>query len=268
MYTSELDYILQISEEKHKNDIVSVLKHGQAKEQWGAVAELVCMRCFLTAGCSPIEYEYGDKGSKRNKSIDFLFADQKEKKFLVEVKITTGKDTIKSIKKVIEKKTASKLDKGQDTSIPFIIFLWSLNYFGNSSINDINKKKELFYTGNHQIEPVFSNGRNKEISGVIFSEINHDINRATNVDKMTLYRNTNPFNAPDLCLRGYPWMTAYNQYRTEFENDRLSKTTTFYSGEMFNFQPRYPNEVQNSVMPISFNEPIEYNRKHQERTST
>ena len=268
MYTSELDCILQISEEKRENNIVSVLKHGKAEEQWGAVAELVCMRCFLTAGCSPIDYEYGAKGAKRNRSIDFLFADQKDNKFLVEVKITTGKDTIKSIKKVIEKKTTSKLDKGQDMPIPFIIFLWSLNYFGNSSINDINKKKELFYTGNHQIEPVFSNGRNREISGVIFSEINHDINEATNVDKMALYRNTNPFNAPDLCLRGYPWMTVYNQYRIEFENDRLSKTAAFDSGGMFNFQPRYSNEVQNSVMPISFNEKIDHNRRHQERTTT
>ena len=242
MYTSELDCILQISGEKHKNDIVSVLKYGQAREQWGAVAELVCMRCFLTAGCSPIEYEYGTKGTKRNRSIDFLFADQKGDEFLVEAKITTGKDTIKTVKKVIEKKTASKLDKKQDMSMPFIIFLWSLNYFGNSNINDINKKKELFYTGNYQIDPVFSNGRNREISGVIFSEINHDINEATNIDKMTLYRNTNPFKAPDLCLRGYPWMTAYNKDRVELEN-----------------------KLQNAVMRISFNEKIEYNEGHRER---
>lgn len=270
MYTNELNCILHKTEERHGKNIKSDLSRGKPPEQWGAIAELVCLRCFLATGCTLKQYEYRGQGIKKRRSIDFLFEDIEGNEFLVEVKVTTGKDTVKTVKSAIEQKTSSKLDNAKNIPIPFIIFLWSLNYLGDSRIDDPSKKTELFYTGNsHEVpDPLFGGNNNREISGVIYSEIDHDISQAKNVDKMTLYRNVNPINAPDLCLRGYPWMTAYNKDRIEFENDRLSKTTTFDSGKMFNFQNRYSGEAQNSVMPISFNKPIEYNRRHQERTST
>ena len=245
MYTNELNCILQIAERRHRKNIISDLKRGKPSQQWGAIAELVCLRCFLIAGCSLIQYEYKGRGIKKGRSVDFLFSDLDGHEFLVEVKVTTGKDTIKNVKNAIEKKTGSKLDNGKDISIPFIIFLWSLNYLGDSRIDDPSKKTELFYTGNtHNLtDPLFGGNSNREISGVIYSEIDHNIWQATNVDKVTLYQNVNPFNAPDLSLRGYPWMTAYNENRIELEN-----------------------KLQNAVIRISFNEKIEYNGRHQERT--